>query len=50
MKIYFFWPFKDKIPNSGSTESYEFYNTLLAMDEITLVNSFEEFKISQIYG
>lgn len=42
MKIYFFWPFKDKIPNSGSTESYEFYNTLLAMDEITLVNSFEE--------
>jgi hypothetical protein len=43
MKIYFFWPFIDKDkPTSGSTESYEFYNALIKIDNIILTNKFEE--------
>ena len=43
MKIYFFWPFKNENkPTSRSTESYEFYNALQKMENITLVNEFNE--------
>ena len=42
MKIYFFWPFKNKIPTRNQTESYEFYTALKNMENITLVNSFKE--------
>lgn len=42
MKIYFFWPFKDKIPTSDTVESYEFYNGLKNTENVTLVNSFQE--------
>lgn len=43
MKIYFFWPFKNQNkPASGSTESYEFYNALEKMEDIKLVESFDD--------
>ena len=42
MKIYFFWPEKNKIPSSNDTEPFEFYTTLKKMENITLVNSFKE--------
>lgn len=41
-KIFFFWPYKNKNITSGSTEPYEFYNTLKIMKNITLVNTFDE--------
>ena len=35
MKIYFFWPFKNQNkPESGSTESYEFYTALEKMSHL----------------
>ena len=42
MKIYFFWPFKDKVPTSECPESYEFYNTLKNRTSIDLVDNFED--------
>ena len=43
MKIYFFWPFKNQNkPESGSTESYEFYTAFEKMEDIKLVSSFNE--------
>ena len=46
MKIYFFWPFKNQNkPASGSTESYEFYNALEKLEDIKLVESFDDFVI-----
>ena len=43
IKIYFFWPFKNQTrPSNGSTESYEFYNTLEKIDNVELVSDFQE--------
>jgi len=41
MKIYFFLPFKTKL-TSSCTESYEFYITLKNLDNIKLINNFED--------